>query len=152
MCLLEKLINLISPFKPLRQITIKCIFDNIYSLIFKKDNKKNLNYSIVSPVQFKKIENIYNLFTSEIKSTYLKMEKLKEKTYSLLQIQYKKYKEFENFNFLNLLTESYLFLPIDIIGLTDKYPNYLNKINQDSIEETYNNNILTFFYIHDLYF
>ena len=150
--LLEYLLDLISPFYPLRQITIKCIFDNIYSLIFKKDNISNLNYSIISPVQFKKIENIYNSFTNEIKSTYLKKEKLKEKTYSLLQIQYKKYKEFENFNFLNLLTESYLFLPIDIIGLTDKYPNYLNKINQDSIEETYNNNILTFFYIHDLYF
>ena len=151
-CLLEKLINLISPFKPLRQITIKCIFDNIYSLIFKKDNKKNLNYSIVSPVQFKKIENIYNLFTSEIKSTYLKMEKLKEKTYSLLQIQYKKYLELENFNFQKLITGCHLFLPIDTIGLSERYPIYLNKINQDSIEETYNNNILTFFYIHDLYY
>ncbi len=151
-CLLEKLLNLISPFKPLRQITIKCIFDNIYSLIFKKDNKKNLNYSIVSPVQFKKIENIYNLFTSEIKSTYLKMEKLKEKTYSLLQIQYKKYLELENFNFQKLITGCHLFLPIDTIGLSERYPIYLNKINQDSIEETYNNNILTFFYIHDLYY
>ena len=151
-CLLEKLINLISPFKPLRQITIKCIFDNIYSLIFKKDNKKNLNYSIVSPVQFKKIENIYNLFTFEIKSTYLKMEKLKEKTYSLLQIQYKKYLELENFNFQKLITGCHLFLPIDTIGLSERYPIYLNKINQDSIEETYNNNILTFFYIHDLYY
>ena len=150
--LLEKLLNLISPFKPLRQITIKCIFDNIYSLIFKKDNKKNLNYSIVSPVQFKKIENIYNLFTSEIKSTYLKMEKLKEKTYSLLQIQYKKYLELENFNFQKLITGCHLFLPIDTIGLSERYPIYLNKINQDSIEETYNNNILTFFYIHDLYY
>ena len=56
----------------------------------------------------------------------------------------------ENFNFQKLILNCHLFLPIDIIGLTESYPTYLNKINQDSIEETYNNNILTFFYIHDL--
>ena len=148
--LLEFLLNLISPFKPLRHITIKSIFDNIYSLIIKKDMNSNKYYSIVSLNQLNKIENIYNSFTSEIKNSYLKKEKFKEKTYSLIQIEYKKYKEMENFNFQKLILNCHLFLPIDIIGLTESYPTYLNKINQDSIEETYNNNILTFFYIHDL--
>ena len=110
----------------------------------------NKYYSIVSLNQLNKIENIYNSFTSEIKNSYLKKEKFKEKTYSLIQIEYKKYKEMENFNFQKLILNCHLFLPIDIIGLTESYPTYLNKINQDSIEETYNNNILTFFYIHDL--